>query len=251
MGEAVGGVGFAGQADLLVGVGQDAADIALVIDALDLMHSGRFDAFCLVSSDADFTPLALRLREQGMAVYGLGEERAPGSFRRACNEFRCLRPVADSSAKVAVANPAPAQAAGTKAKPARGATKDASTAPSASVVPLNPVVTAAAAPPKSPKSDPIAVPNQQRRPHAAIPLLKRAWRKATPDNKGRVTVSQMGTALRAVSQAPRTKTTGSPSSPICSERQVSSPWSPLPARSSSVSKMGSRSARRDGSRSIR
>jgi hypothetical protein len=57
--------------------GKNASDIALVIDAMDLLHSGRFDGFCLVSSDSDFTRLASRLREQGADVYGFGEQKTP------------------------------------------------------------------------------------------------------------------------------------------------------------------------------
>ena len=67
--------------------GKNASDIALVIDAMDLLHSGRFDGFCLVSSDSDFTRLASRIREQGLAVYGYGEEKTPTSFRQACKQF--------------------------------------------------------------------------------------------------------------------------------------------------------------------
>lgn len=68
-------------------VGKNASDIALVIDAMDLLHSGRFDGFCLVSSDSDFTRLAARIREQGLDVYGFGERKTPESFRRACKRF--------------------------------------------------------------------------------------------------------------------------------------------------------------------
>jgi uncharacterized LabA/DUF88 family protein len=67
--------------------GKNACDIALVIDAMDLLHSGRFDGFCLVSSDSDFTRLASRLREQGADVYGFGERKTPESFRQACRRF--------------------------------------------------------------------------------------------------------------------------------------------------------------------
>ena len=67
--------------------GKNASDIALVIDAMDLLHSGRFDGFCLVSSDSDFTRLASRLREQGADVYGFGEQKTPESFRQACRRF--------------------------------------------------------------------------------------------------------------------------------------------------------------------
>jgi uncharacterized LabA/DUF88 family protein len=68
-------------------IGKNASDITLVIDAMDLLHSGRFDGFCLVSSDSDFTRLASRIREQGTDVYGFGEQKTPESFRQACRRF--------------------------------------------------------------------------------------------------------------------------------------------------------------------
>ena len=67
--------------------GKNASDIALVIDAMDLLHSRRFDGFCLVSSDSDFTRLASRLREEGADVYGFGTQKTPESFRQACRRF--------------------------------------------------------------------------------------------------------------------------------------------------------------------
>ena len=67
--------------------GKNASDITLVIDAMDLLHTGRFDGFCLVSSDSDFTRLASRIREQGLQVYGFGEQKTPESFRQACHRF--------------------------------------------------------------------------------------------------------------------------------------------------------------------
>ncbi len=67
--------------------GKNAADIALVIDAMDLMHKGKLDGFCLISSDSDFTRLAQRLREDDLKVYGFGERKTPEAFRSACNRF--------------------------------------------------------------------------------------------------------------------------------------------------------------------
>ncbi|GEO19194.1 hypothetical protein MAE02_68900 [Microvirga aerophila] len=67
--------------------GKNGSDIALVIDAMDLLHSGRFGGFCLVSSDSDFTRLAGRIREQGVDVFGFGEQKTPESFRQACCRF--------------------------------------------------------------------------------------------------------------------------------------------------------------------
>lgn len=67
--------------------GKNASDIALVIDAMDLLHSGRFDGFCLVSSDSDFTRLAARIREEGTDVFGFGAKKTPESLVQACRRF--------------------------------------------------------------------------------------------------------------------------------------------------------------------
>lgn len=68
-------------------VGKNATDSALIIDAMDLLHSGSVDGFCLVSSDSDFTRLATRVREQGLSVYGFGERKTPKPFVAACDKF--------------------------------------------------------------------------------------------------------------------------------------------------------------------
>lgn len=67
--------------------GKNATDITMVIDAMDLLYTQTYDAFVLVSSDSDFTPLAIRLRESGVYVFGVGERKTPESFRNACDEF--------------------------------------------------------------------------------------------------------------------------------------------------------------------
>ena len=90
--------------------GKNATDSTLIIDAMDLMYTRRFDGFCLVSSDSDFTRLAQRLREEGLTVYGFGEKKTPDPFVQACDKFvytEVLR------AESAVAKPAP------KANPAK------------------------------------------------------------------------------------------------------------------------------------
>lgn len=67
--------------------GKNASDIGLVIDAMDILHGGRFDGFVIVSSDSDFTALANRLREDGLTVIGIGEAKAPEALRNVCNRF--------------------------------------------------------------------------------------------------------------------------------------------------------------------
>lgn len=67
--------------------GKNSSDSALIIDAMDILYTGRVDGFCVVSSDSDFTRLAVRLREAGMKVYGMGEQKTPSAFRAACDKF--------------------------------------------------------------------------------------------------------------------------------------------------------------------
>ena len=68
-------------------VGKNATDSALIIDAMDLLYTQKFDGFCLVTSDSDFTRLATRLRESGLTVYGFGEKKTPRAFISACDKF--------------------------------------------------------------------------------------------------------------------------------------------------------------------
>ena len=103
--------------------GKNATDSTLIIDAMDLLYTRRFDGFCLVSSDSDFTGLALRIREEGLMVFGFGEKKTPEAFRNACHRFvftEVLRPVANKPAEAA---PAPKPAKKTPGKSAPKATK--------------------------------------------------------------------------------------------------------------------------------
>jgi hypothetical protein len=70
--------------------GKNATDSALIIDAMDLLYTRRFQGFCIVSSDSDFTRLASRIREEGVTVYGFGERKTPEAFRNACDQFTYL-----------------------------------------------------------------------------------------------------------------------------------------------------------------
>src|ERR1043166_2059127 len=68
-------------------VGKNSTDSAMIIDAMDILYSGKVDGFCIVSSDSDFTRLATRLREAGMKVFGIGEKKTPSPFIVACDKF--------------------------------------------------------------------------------------------------------------------------------------------------------------------
>jgi hypothetical protein len=75
--------------------GKNATDSTLIIDAMDLLYTRKFDGFCLVTSDSDFTGLAMRVREEGLTVLGFGEQKTPEAFRNACHKFiftEVLRP---------------------------------------------------------------------------------------------------------------------------------------------------------------
>jgi hypothetical protein len=70
--------------------GKNSCDGAMIIDAMDLLHSGKVDGFCLVSSDSDFTRLATRIREEGLKIYGFGQRTTPRAFVNACTRFICV-----------------------------------------------------------------------------------------------------------------------------------------------------------------
>lgn len=80
-------------------VGKNATDMALVINAVDLLHSGIYDAFVLVASDSDYTPLAIKLHESGVYVIGVGESKTPEAFRNACDDFIFLENLTSSVGK--------------------------------------------------------------------------------------------------------------------------------------------------------
>ena len=104
--------------------GKNATDSTLIIDAMDLLYTRRFDGFCLVSSDSDFTGLALRIREEGLMVLGFGEQKTPEAFRNACHKFiftEVLRPVSpqktSASTTHAPATPSPQPFSSTSGEP--------------------------------------------------------------------------------------------------------------------------------------
>ena len=76
--------------------GKNSTDSAMIIDAMDILYSGNVEGFCLVSSDSDFTKLAQRLRESGMFVLGMGEQKTPSSFRVACDAFKILEVISQN-----------------------------------------------------------------------------------------------------------------------------------------------------------
>ncbi|MBA3050976.1 MAG: NYN domain-containing protein [Alphaproteobacteria bacterium] len=141
--------------------GKNSGDIALVIDAMDLLHSGRFDGFCLVSSDADFTRLASRIREEGVDVYGFGERKTPESFRQACTRFIYTENLSTPAAE--------------ETAPARGGRGAAATAST---------------------PDPALAASGKRKPVEAARLIAAVIADMDEDGDGWVTVSGLGDRLR-------------------------------------------------------
>ena len=91
-------LGLTAQQETANTTGKNASDIGLVIDAMDILHTGRFDGFALVSSDSDFTALASRAREQGLSVIGVGEAKTPESLRCVCNRFVLIENIIEEPA---------------------------------------------------------------------------------------------------------------------------------------------------------
>lgn len=85
--------------------GKNATDSTLIIDAMDLLYTRKFDGFCLVTSDSDFTGLAMRLREEGLTVLGFGEKKTPEAFRNACHKFLFTEVLRSSTVDEPVAQP--------------------------------------------------------------------------------------------------------------------------------------------------
>ena len=99
--------------------GKNATDAALIIEAMDILHDDKVEGFVIVSSDSDFTPLALRLRESGKKVYGIGEKKTPRPFITACDKFIYVEILTDSrpEAKPNVNEAVPSQAQQQQKKP--------------------------------------------------------------------------------------------------------------------------------------
>lgn len=80
--------------------GKNSSDSAMIIDAMDILYSGKVEGFCLATSDSDFTKLAARLRESGMIVIGMGEEKTPRPFVSACDEFKFVDKLSEESENI-------------------------------------------------------------------------------------------------------------------------------------------------------
>ena len=152
--------------------GKNATDSSLIIDAMDLMYTGRFDGVCLVSSDSDFTRLAQRLREEGLTVYGFGERKTPDAFVQACDKFIYVE-VLRSEVPPPQAPPAPQ-------KPAKKTARPAAKKPAA-------------------QAEPAAAPVVEQGKHESLPLrlIRQAIEEAS-DDQGWAFLGSVGSYLSKV-----------------------------------------------------
>lgn len=152
--------------------GKNATDSSLIIDAMDLMYTRRFDGVCLVSSDSDFTRLAQRLREEGLTVYGFGERKTPDAFVQACDKFIYVE-VLRSEVPASPVSPSPP-------KPAKKAAKPAAKKPAA-------------------QAEPTAAPAAEAGRHESLPLrlIRQAIEEAS-DDQGWAFLGSVGSYLNKV-----------------------------------------------------
>jgi uncharacterized protein (TIGR00288 family) len=119
-------------------VGKNATDFSLVIDAMDLLYAGTVDTFCIVSSDSDFTRLAMRLRESGKLVHGIGARKTPSAFQNACDRFTYVEVLVEDESQEATGRPArktTAKSAAKKTPTTVPATPPATTSPTRTATP--------------------------------------------------------------------------------------------------------------------
>jgi len=152
--------------------GKNATDSSLIIDAMDLMYTRRFDGVCLVSSDSDFTRLAQRLREEGLTVYGFGERKTPDAFVQACDKFIYVE-VLRSEVPASSAPPSPQ-------KPAKKTARPAAKKPAA-------------------QAEPTAAPVVEQGKHESLPLqlIRQAIEEAS-DDQGWAFLGSVGSYLSKV-----------------------------------------------------
>nr|WP_298134242.1 NYN domain-containing protein [uncultured Pseudoxanthomonas sp.] len=152
--------------------GKNATDSSLIIDAMDLMYTRRFDGVCLVSSDSDFTRLAQRLREEGLTVYGFGERKTPDAFVQACDKFIYVE-VLRSEVPAPPAAPSPQ-------KPAKKTARPAAKKPAA-------------------QAEPTAAPAVEQGKHESLPLrlIRQAIEEAS-DDQGWAFLGSVGSYLSKV-----------------------------------------------------
>lgn len=177
--------------------GKNASDMALVVDAVEILHTQRPDAVAIVSSDSDFTPLVMHLREHGVAVYGFGDAKTPAAFQSACTRFLVLdrlpSPSGEATADDDVPEP-PKKKAARKAT-ASATTKSASTTRKAAATTTKATAAAAATAPATAPADrgtPERATRSQLRQDARLVSLLRGAVESASDETGWAKIGTVG-----------------------------------------------------------
>lgn len=192
--------------------GKNSTDSAMIIDAMDLLYSKNVDGFCLVSSDSDFTRLAIRLRESGMKVIGIGEKKTPSAFIAACEKFIYLEVISPSArmletSSAASASPAAVPAPGPQTAKPRGRGRGpvvrlplgkapvAPAVPPVTAVPAAPVPVVAASPTAATQSVPNSPALVDDRVRRDIVQLVSTAVNAVSDDNGWAFLGDIGTLI--------------------------------------------------------
>ena len=169
--------------------GKNASDIALAVDAVEILHTQRPDAFALVSSDADFTPLVMHLREHGAHVYGFGDAKTPAPFQSACTRFLVLDRLSSPSGQADAGQPDAVAAAPVATTRSRRATAKGTTPTTATAGATTPAATASAAATTS---------KAAKSPAARKTAAKKAGAPAAAETPARLTRTQLRSDTKLV-----------------------------------------------------
>ena len=181
--------------------GKNSTDSAMIIDAMDILYGGQVDGFVLVSSDSDFTRLAIRLREAGKKVYGMGEKKTPNPFIVACDKFIYIEVIRAAAKTKSAQPPEPEQPEPAPQKAPAPARQEPSAAPAESAKPAgkkrkkkSPPEAAAPAPAPEPEPAPVQEPPQQRVPRKVQDLIASAV-DMIADEDGYAFMGELGNLL--------------------------------------------------------
>jgi uncharacterized protein (TIGR00288 family) len=174
--------------------GKNASDMAMVVDAMALLYNDHPDAFGIVSSDADFTPLVMHLREKGAAVYGFGERKTPEPFRSACTKFLFLDQLAEPDEVRLDEVVTPAETASPTAEPSVAAASGSPSRTSKSAAKKGTTKAAAKAAPKAEASPARRTTAELRQDGGLVRLLRNAVSRAADDD-GWASVGAVGNSI--------------------------------------------------------
>ena len=175
--------------------GKNSTDSAMIIDAMDILYEGKTDGFCIVSSDSDFTRLAIRLREAGMKVIGMGEQKTPVAFRVACDRFIYIENIRAAQQEREKAAQAPAQPV-KKAEPKTAAKKTHKTKAEAPKAPEKPAPAPETEPELSaPETQAVPAPRKAGRVPEDTVLLIAASVSDLADEDGWASMAELGNLL--------------------------------------------------------